>query len=105
MRIKNKSAKIITIGEVDILPDKVVDLDEATANNPVIALFIKNGFLAKVPTAKVDDKPETPDDIAARVKKIRKKDDVTKQLDELGIEYDKDEKLEDLKQKLIEALV
>lgn len=105
MRIKNKSAKIITIGEVDILPDKVVDLDEATAKNPVIELFIKNGFLTKVPTAKVDVTPETPDDIAAKVKKIRKKDDVTKQLDELGIEYNKDEKLEDLKQKLIEALV
>lgn len=103
MKIKNKSAKIITIGELDILPDNVVDLDEDTANNPVVKLFLKNGFLKEIPATKVDDIPETTQEIAERVKKM-KKPEICEQLKELNAEFDENEKVDVLRQKLIEAL-
>lgn len=104
MRVKNKSAKIITIGKVDILPDKVVDLDEKTAKNPVVQLFLKNGFLSAIPAMKDDEEEKTPEKIAAEVKKM-KKDDVITKLKELNIEFDENALADDLKKLLVDALV
>ena len=104
MRIKNKSAKIITIGKVDILPDKIVDLDEKTAKNPVVQLFLKNGFLAEIPASASDEKKKTPKQIATSVKKM-KIEEVIAQLTELNVEFAEDASEDDLKALLVETLV
>ena len=104
MKVKNKSNKVITIGLTDILPDKVVDLDEKTAKNPVVQLFLKNGFLAEIPATKDDEDEDTPEKIAARVKKMRK-DEIVEKLTELNIEFNAEDTLDVLRPLLVEALV
>ena len=103
-KVKNKSAKIITVGKVDILPHKVAELGDEFKKNPVIQLFIKKGFLAEIPASASDDKKKTPKQIAASVKKM-KIEDVVAQLTELNVEFAEDASEEDLKTLLVEALV
>ena len=104
MRVKNKSAKIITIGQLDILPDSVVDISEDVAKNPVIKLFLKNGFLSEIPAMSNNEEPETAEKIAARVKKM-KRDDIVAKLKELNVEFNDEDNLDVLRPLLVEALV
>lgn len=104
MRVKNKSNKIVTIGMTDILPDKVVDLDEKSAKNPVVRLFLKNGFLAEIPNTKNDEEEETPETIAKKVKKMNKPDVIAK-LKEHNVEFNEEDNLDVLRPLLVEALV
>ena len=104
MKVKNKSNKVITIGLTDILPDKVVDLDEKTAKNPVVQLFLQNGFLVEIPGTKTDEEENTPEKIAAKVKKM-KKDEIVEKLTELNIEFNAEDNLDVLRPLLVEALV
>lgn len=104
MRIKNKSAKIITVGMLDILPGKVVDLDEATASNPVIQLFLNNGFMVKIPDEMLDEVSETPEKLAAKIKKM-KKSEVIDELKKQNAEFGESDTAEELKKLLLETLV
>lgn len=104
MKVKNKSNKVITIGLTDILPDKVTTLDEKTAKNPVVQLFLKNGFLVEIPGSKNNEEKKTPKKIAAEVKKMTKEEVVAK-LTELNVEFAEDASDDDLKNLLVEALV
>lgn len=104
MKIKNKTAKIITIGKLDILPDAVVPVSDAIMNNPIVQLFIKMKHLAVIPAAKDDEESDTPEAIAKKVKKMRK-DKVCEELKALGVEFNEADELPTLKQMLIEALV
>lgn len=103
-KVKNKSAKIITIGKNDILPDKVCELADECKNSPVIKLFIKKGFLVEIPSTKNSEEKKTPKKIAAEVKKM-KLEDVVAKLTELNVEFAEDATEEDLKNLLVEALV
>lgn len=104
MKVKNKSNKVITIGLTDILPDKVVDLDEKTAKNPVVQLFLKNGFLVEIPGSKNDEEENTPEAIAKKVKKMKKEEIVAK-LTELNVEFNEEDNLDVLRPLLVAALV
>lgn len=104
MKLKNKSVKIITIGELDILPDTIVEVDEATANNPVVRLFTKNGFFAVIPDMAADEADETAQSVAEKVGKL-KKNEIIEQLEQLEIGFDVNEKVADLRERLLEALI
>lgn len=104
MKLKNKSVKIITIGDLDILPDEIVEVDEAVANNPVVKLFTENGFFAVIPDMAADEVAETAESLAEKVGKL-KKAEVMEELKKLNIGFDENERVADLRQRLLEAMI
>ena len=103
MKVKNKSNKVISIGKIDVLPDKTTELTEVQAKNPVIKCFIDNGFLVEIPNDLKDEKKKTAKELA-KVIKAMKEDEVLAKCAEFEIETEGKE-LKELKNLLLEAMV
>ena len=104
MKLKNKSAMIITIGDLDILPDQIAEVGKEVESNPVVQLFIDNGFFAVIPDMAADETAVTAEALAEKVSKF-KKAEVMEELKKLSVDFDENEKVAELRQRLLEAMI
>lgn len=103
MKVKNKTVKVITIGTNDILPDAVVDIPQEAAENPVVKAFLARKFLVEIPDTMDDEAEETPEDIAAQIKGM-KKPELIEACEKNGIDT-KGKTVAQLRQSLLEVTV
>lgn len=59
MLLKNKSARLITVGGVRLVPGSIVDLPEQLTKNKMILKFIEKGELVDATKADAVAKPKT----------------------------------------------
>ena len=103
MKVKNKTVKVITIGVQDILPNTVAEISQEDAENPVVKTFLARKFLVAIPDTMDDEAEETPEDVAERIKGM-KKPELIEACEKNGIDT-KGKTVAQLRQSLLEVTV
>lgn len=66
MKVENRAPRLITVGGINIIPEKITEIPDKYATHPIIAKMIKNNELVRVDRPKteaaepVNDTPEDP---------------------------------------------